>query len=208
MQNKAKHHHGISLRKMIKSKVLQKIGKGLTKSRLTFTERLCSCRHIQMASKVDILSGSDKVQAKLMEENIILVNDNDRNIGSATKKECHLLENINKGMLHRAFSVFLFNTDEQLLLQQRSDAKITYPGHFTNTCCSHPLCTEKEIEELGQIGIKRAAQRRLNQELGIPVSQTPLEKFHYLTRILYRADNVPSDGLKSKETGDVDYTMV
>lgn len=109
------------------------------------------------------------------------------------------------GMLHRAFSVFLFNSEGNLLLQQRSDAKITFPGtrsflchgvsyrcnsylyiikhsysgspepainnsglflgHFTNTCCSHPLYTTSELD--GALGVKRAAQRKLQHELGI-----------------------------------------
>ena len=70
-------------------------------------------------------------------------------------------------MLHRAFSVFLFNTRGELLLQQRSDAKITFPGHWTNTCCSHPLSVAGELEETEAMGVKRAAQRKLQHELGI-----------------------------------------
>ena len=57
------------------------------------------------------------------------------------------MENIEKGMLHRAFSVFLFNEEGKLLLQQRAASKITYPLYFTNTCCSHPLYTPLELEE-------------------------------------------------------------
>lgn len=75
------------------------------------------------------------------------------------------------GLLHRAFSVFLFNTENKLLLQQRSDAKITFPGYFTNSCCSHPLNVPGELEENNAMGVKRAAQRRLKAELGIPKEQ-------------------------------------
>lgn len=75
-----------------------------------------------------LLSGLDQTQIDLLKEECILLDEDDKKIGSASKKDCHLLENIEKGMLHRAFSVFLFNTDGKLLLQQRSDAKITYPG--------------------------------------------------------------------------------
>ena len=60
--------------------------------------------------------------------------------------------NIDKNMLHRAFSVFLFNSEGKLLLQKRSDTKITFPGYWTNTCCSHPLSTEEELPEEGQLG--------------------------------------------------------
>ncbi|PNJ08454.1 IDI1 isoform 3, partial [Pongo abelii] len=75
------------------------------------------------------------------------------------------------GLLHRAFSVFLFNTENKLLLQQRSDAKITFPGCFTNTCCSHPLSNPGELEENDALGVRRAAQRRLKAELGIPLEE-------------------------------------
>ena len=55
--------------------------------------------------------------------------------------------------------------------QQRSEAKITYPFHFTNTCCSHPLNVETELDVKDAIGVKTAAQRRLGYELGIPLDQ-------------------------------------
>jgi isopentenyl-diphosphate delta-isomerase type 1 len=83
----------------------------------------------------------------------------------------HLMTRINEGLLHRAFSVFLFDEQGRLLLQQRADEKITFPGFFTNTCCSHPLAIVDELEEKGQLGAKRAAQRKLLHELGIPKDQ-------------------------------------
>ena len=64
----------------------------------------------------------------------------------------HLGSNIKAGLLHRAFSVFLFNTQGQLLLQQRAAAKITFPLCWTNTCCSHPLHIQNELEEKAQLG--------------------------------------------------------
>lgn len=64
----------------------------------------------------------------------------------------HLMTNIRKGMLHRAFSVFIFNTKGELLLQQRASEKITFPDYWTNTCCSHPLYTPDELPEENQAG--------------------------------------------------------
>ncbi|CAJ0940530.1 unnamed protein product [Ranitomeya imitator] len=113
----------------------------------------------------------DEKQVQLLSEMCILIDENDKKIGADTKKNCHLNQNIHKGLLHRAFSVFLFNTENKLLLQQRSEAKITFPGCYTNTCCSHPLNTPTEIEEENSIGVRRAAQRRLKAELGIPMEQ-------------------------------------
>ncbi|XP_038045048.1 isopentenyl-diphosphate Delta-isomerase 1-like [Patiria miniata] len=129
----------------------------------------------------------DETQVKLLAEECIVVDRDDKVIGSASKKDCHLNENIDKGLLHRAFSVFLFNEKGQLLLQQRSDAKITFPGYWANTCCSHPLSFPEELEESDNLGVRRAAQRKLKHELGIEAQQVPLDDFHYLTRIQYQA---------------------
>ena len=110
------------------------------------------------------------------------------------------MENINKGLLHRAFSAFVFRpTDGKLLLQQRASEKITFPDMWTNTCCSHPLDDfAEEREEEGQRGVRVAASRKLEHELGIPPSQTPVDGFQYLTRIHYLA---PSDGLWGEHEG-------
>ena len=110
------------------------------------------------------------------------------------------MENINKGLLHRAFSAFVFRpSDGKLLLQQRATEKITFPDMWTNTCCSHPLddFSEEKIEEK-QLGVRVAASRKLEHELGIPRSQTPVGEFQYLTRIHYLA---PSDGMWGEHEG-------
>lgn len=104
------------------------------------------------------------------------------------------MNNIGRGLLHRAFSVFLFDSNNRLLLQQRASEKITFPNQWTNTCCSHPLGIPGETGaelDAAVLGVKRAAQRKLNHELGIKPEQIPLEKFEFFTRILYKA---PSDG--------------
>ncbi|KAJ2531407.1 isopentenyl-diphosphate delta-isomerase idi1, partial [Coemansia sp. RSA 1933] len=104
------------------------------------------------------LSAYDEEQVRLMGEMCILLDENDKAVGAASKKTCHQMANINQGMVHRAFSVFLFNSKNELLLQQRAREKITFPECFTNTCCSHPLATESELDEVNQMGVKRAAQ--------------------------------------------------
>jgi isopentenyl-diphosphate delta-isomerase len=104
------------------------------------------------------------------------------------------MANIDQGLLHRAFSVFLFDSNNRLLLQQRASEKITFPNMWTNTCCSHPLGIPGETGVTMQesvMGVKRAAQRKLHHELGIQAEQVPLELFKFLTRIHYKA---PSDG--------------
>jgi isopentenyl-diphosphate Delta-isomerase len=99
------------------------------------------------------------------------------------------MTNINQGLLHRAFSVFLFDpTTQKLLLQQRATEKITFPDQWTNTCCSHPLHTTSELGHdlpTSIEGVQRAAQRKLEHELGIRAEQVPLGDFRFLTRIHY-----------------------
>lgn len=167
-----------------------------------------------------LFAGADEEQIRLMAENCIVLDYNDRPIGSGTKKLCHIMKNINKGLLHRAFSVFLFDSDNRLLLQQRADEKITFPAMWTNTCCSHPLCIpaelgfeaneseEKEHADIRSLstsvrGAKNAAQRKLDHELGISAADVPLENFNFLTRIHYMA---PSDGVWGEH--EIDYILI
>jgi len=88
-----------------------------------------------------------------MIEHVILVDERDKELGIMPKIEAH-----EKGLLHRAFSVFIFNFKGELLLQQRALNKYHSPGLWTNTCCSHP----REAES-----IEDAANRRLQEEMGL-----------------------------------------
>lgn len=97
-------------------------------------------------------------------------------------------------MLHRAFSVFLFTPDGKLILQQRSPAKITFPSIWANTCCSHPLYIPSETILADAMGVKNAARRKLEHELGIPPEDVPLECFTWITRVHYVGASVPEDG--------------
>ncbi|KAH8172919.1 NUDIX domain-containing protein [Sarocladium implicatum] len=156
-------------------------------------------------TRSDALTGHDAEQIRLMDEVCIVTDDNDMPIGTASKKICHLMTNIDKGLLHRAFSVFLFNDKNELLLQQRASEKITFPDMWTNTCCSHPLGIPGETGSTlpdAIEGVKRAAQRKLDHELGIKKEQVPIEKFQFLTRIHYKA---PSDGKWGEH--EVDYIL-
>ncbi|XP_034415865.1 isopentenyl-diphosphate Delta-isomerase 1 isoform X1 [Cyclopterus lumpus] len=160
-------------------------------------------RHLRSAVRMpEITDNLDQKQVQLLSEMCIVIDENDQKIGEDTKKNCHLNSNIDKGLLHRAFSVFIFNSEDKLLLQQRSDAKITFPGCFTNTCCSHPLHTDGEREEKEAIGVRRAAQRRLKAELGIPMEQVTPDEMTYLTRIHYKAQ---SDGVWGEH--EIDYIL-
>ena len=88
----------------------------------------------------------------MIEEHVILVNENDEQIGLMPKLEAH-----EKAVLHRAFSVFVFNDNNELMLQQRAKHKYHSPNLWTNTCCSHQRDGETNIE---------AGKRRLNEEMG------------------------------------------
>ena len=101
-----------------------------------------------LKKNLSTLGALDPYQEALLAEKCILVDENDREVGHASKKECHLKTSGNEGRtpLHRAFSLFMFNKNNELLLQQRSDTKVTFPGLWTNTCCSHPLAVESEMD--------------------------------------------------------------
>lgn len=87
-----------------------------------------------------------------MSEKVILVNEQDEWVGLADKMQAH-----KDGLLHRAFSVFVFNSKNELLIQQRADHKYHSPGLWSNTCCSHPRKGESTFS---------AAHRRMKEELG------------------------------------------
>lgn len=84
----------------------------------------------------------------------------------------------------------VFSMDDKLLVQQRSDAKYTFPGHFSDSCSSHPLFTPEETEYKDKLGVRRAALRRLLAELRIPPEQICLQDIIFMTRIYH---NSPSD---------------
>lgn len=88
-----------------------------------------------------------------MTEKVILVDKKDKEVGSMEKQEAHI-----KGLLHRAFSVFIFNDKNELLLQRRALKKYHSGGLWTNTCCSHPRKNETTLD---------AANRRLVEEMGM-----------------------------------------
>lgn len=157
----------------------------------------------------------DKEQARMMAEECILVDRNDVPTGSASKVETHLCS---KGLLlHRAFSVFLFDREGRLLMQRRADSKHTFPGFWTNSCCSHPLSNERELgTDTGESGVAvasegqaavlgatRAAVRKLGQELGIPAAQISLDDFSFLTKVHYIASSGSTWG-----EHEIDYVFV
>mmetsp|Transcript_11440 Transcript_11440/g.36647 ORF Transcript_11440/g.36647 Transcript_11440/m.36647 type:complete len:288 (+) Transcript_11440:1-864(+) len=155
------------------------------------------------AAEATAAEGHDPTQAALMEERIVVVDAEDRALRAGSKRECHLNDNIDGGLLHRAFSVFLFNSEGKLLLQQRSDKKITFPLFWANTCCSHPLYTPAELELENALGVKRAAVRKLGHELGIAAEELPLDKFQFLTRIHYVAKEAGTWG-----EHEIDHVLV
>ncbi|XP_047376957.1 isopentenyl-diphosphate delta-isomerase 2-like [Sciurus carolinensis] len=131
----------------------------------------------------------DELQTQRLEEMCIVIDKQDRVIGAETKRNCHLNESIEKGLIHRGFSVVLFNTDDQLLIQQRSDAKYTFPGHFSDSCSSHPLYSPAELEEKDALGVRRAALRRLQAELGIPPEQISIKDIIFMVRIYHKCQS-------------------
>lgn len=105
------------------------------------------------------------LQNDMEEEKVILVDENDNPIGLMPKMEAH-----EKGVLHRAFSVFVMNKKGEMMLQQRALHKYHSPGLWTNTCCSHQRENETNVE---------AGKRRLEEEMGFSTELTEVFSFIY-----------------------------
>ena len=101
----------------------------------------------------------------MIEEHVILVNENDEQVGTMPKMEAH-----EKALLHRAFSVFVFNDQNELMLQQRAKHKYHSPLLWTNTCCSHQRVGENNLQ---------AGKRRLMEEMGFVVDLKDTISFIY-----------------------------
>ena len=127
------------------------------------------------------LDGLDSSQAEMMEELVLCLDSDDNVIDSSSKFTTHHGE----GILHRAFSVLIFDSEGRLLVQQRSSDKITFPAVWANSCCSHPLDIVGENDDPIE-GVKEAARRKLDQELGIPRTITDDWKFHHIGRFEYK----------------------
>ena len=115
-------------------------------------------------------------------EELILVDENDNEIGFLSKSSCH----DGDGVLHRAFSIFIFNSSGELLVHRRSGEKRLWPDYWSNSCCSHPRRGES---------MNDAVNRRLFEELGMR------SELHFLYKFGYYA---PYDGIGSeREMNDV-----
>ncbi len=101
----------------------------------------------------------------MTEEKVVLVNEKDEKIGLMPKMEAH-----EKALLHRAFSVFVFNDKNELMIQQRAMHKYHSPGLWTNTCCSHQRDGENNID---------AGKRRLQEEMGFSTNLKETTSFIY-----------------------------
>ncbi|MFA6047467.1 MAG: isopentenyl-diphosphate Delta-isomerase [Parcubacteria group bacterium] len=102
-------------------------------------------------------------------EKVILVDEKDNSVGEAEKLEAH-----KKGLLHRAFSIFIFNSKGELLLQKRAKAKYHSGGLWSNTCCSHPAPKKNILDE---------AHRRLKEEMGIDCELKEIYTFIYKAKL-------------------------
>lgn len=115
------------------------------------------------------MSFTENIKLTAVMEEVILVDENDNAIGTMEKMEAH-----RKGVLHRAFSVLLFDESGKLLLQKRSSNKYHSSGLWTNTCCSHPLPGES---------LEGATRRRLREEMGIDLQPVFSYSFIYKAKL-------------------------
>ncbi|MAJ00941.1 MAG: hypothetical protein CMA10_00830 [Euryarchaeota archaeon] len=134
-------------------------------------------------NQIQNLASQEENQSILMAEAVIQVSETDQVVGPVSKLDAHY----GAGSLHRAFSVLLFNSNNELLLQRRSMDKVTFPGVWANSCCSHPLHSAEELNEEQAIGVKHAAVRKLEQELGIDPASISMDEFVFMTKMRYSA---------------------
>jgi isopentenyl-diphosphate Delta-isomerase len=101
-----------------------------------------------------------------LRDELILVDERDEAVGTETRAACHA----GLGRLHRAFSVYVFDREDRLLLQRRSRHKLLWPGHWSNSCCSHPRPGEEP---------RAAAEKRVHDELGFATALEFAFKYRY-----------------------------
>ena len=116
-----------------------------------------------------MISAPENTTTEFLNTDVVLVNEHDDEIGFMPKLEAH-----QKGALHRAFSVFIFNSKGELLLQQRALGKYHSEGLWSNTCCSHPLPNEATAS---------AAVRRLQEEMGLQSTLNFVFSFLYKAKL-------------------------
>lgn len=103
---------------------------------------------------------------------LIIVNKDDQVLGYKNKDECHAVN----GILHRAYSIYIFNSKQELLIQQRSKDKNLWPFYWSNSCCSHPTIS---LSTSGSESLLKQAQQRLSEEFGFTTKLKFLYKFNY-----------------------------
>jgi len=165
--------------------------------------------------------GADMNQEDMMESDLLVIVDHDDNVidlseeQSVSKKAAHSFSNEQpRGILHRAFSLFCFNEDGKLLLTQRASDKITFPGVWTNTACSHPLMqmpmSEVDVwpDSFPEMpGIKNAAARKAKHELGLDIRPL-LSDIQFVSRFHYWASDVQTHGPEAPwGEHEVDYIL-
>lgn len=159
-----------------------------------------------------------KSQLDLMNsDQCVVVDFEDKIERGASKLECHTFsEGEPRGVLHRAFSVFYFDQEDRLLLQQRASDKITFPGVWTNTCCSHQLTgfepsevdTDEDVRSGKVPGAKRAAVRKLKHELGVD-GAVGEDDFTFVTRLHYWAADTETHGAEAPwGEHEIDYILL
>ncbi|KAJ1458820.1 isoprenoid synthase domain-containing protein [Pelagophyceae sp. CCMP2097] len=153
----------------------------------------------------------------MLKDEVLVVDFNDQVVGHDNKYNAHkFVLGQPTGIVHRAFSVMLFDSQGRILLQQRASDKITFPDVWTNTCCSHPLYGMAASEVDGPestnagtpMGVKRAAVRKLQHELGIPAGALKAERFAYKTRVHYWASDSSHGAESPWGEHEIDYLLL
>jgi len=195
------------------------------------TNKICTTPHryttvFLKSSTTTTDYGTGMDQDAMMESDILIaVGTQDEvmtGVRNINKKEAHVFSKESpRGILHRAFSFFLFDDQNRLLVTKRAASKITFPGVWTNTCCSHPLrymepsevddpsTDDNSYPKYQYDGAKHAARRKLLHELGIEPNYVPHDAIQYITKFHYWAADTQTYGVENPPWGEheVDYIL-
>ena len=131
-----------------------------------------------------LLRQADPSTRKRLGQSIIRVDPFDKEMGAISLLDAHLMENVHRNVFHRAFSLFCVDKAGNMLIQKRAPSKWTFPSTWSNSVCSHPAFNDQERVVENNLGIKRAAKRRLFEELGVEVPE--LDRFKPVDTYLYK----------------------
>jgi len=168
---------------------------------MLYLQKVVKLHNFNQCTSKTYYSRIHKSQSIAFEDKLILVDSIDRKIGEATKEECHKLID-GRVPLHRAFSLFVFDSHDRLYMQKRSKFKHTFANTWSMTCCSHPLADyhPNNFEVDNGKDVAQASLERLKFEMGAESEEITVESLKFISRVRYSANSCKKWG-----ENEIDY---